>query len=292
MTLTDWQSLSPETAAQLYRRERIRWRRQLAWDTTLTWATVETARVTWGLPGLVCWGPDGRVEGWAFYMVRDGRIDVGGLAASTKEATDALIAGLAERAQGHLGLTGFIYDDAPGLARSLATRAIGTQAYRYLTRPLQTSIPAASQATASWDERHLEETTRLLSEAYGTQGRLFAPNGDPSEWRDYLTQLTTHAGCGVLRPDLSRVVVNGSGIGAVALMTELSPQTAHLAQIAVAPSMRRQGAARSLVLELIGASQRAGYSKMSLLVSTANEAACALYRDLGFVERAAFQNLG
>jgi len=57
-----------------------------------------------------------------------------------------------------------------------------------------------------------------------------------------------------------------------------------LFDIAVAPAFRRRGLARRVVSALLGWGAEAGATKAYLQVTVANEAARALYRDLGFRE--------
>ncbi len=56
-----------------------------------------------------------------------------------------------------------------------------------------------------------------------------------------------------------------------------------LANVAVAPSARRQGVARALVTALMAAGAGAGLCRLTLEVRVSNAAAIALYEGIGFV---------
>ncbi|WP_410959979.1 hypothetical protein, partial [Salmonella sp. SAL4434] len=71
MKLRDWRLLPASAIAPLYDRERDSWQRTLSWDTSGSWATVESARVSWGLPGFVCLDACNDIRGWSFYIVRN-----------------------------------------------------------------------------------------------------------------------------------------------------------------------------------------------------------------------------
>jgi ribosomal protein S18 acetylase RimI-like enzyme len=287
VTLTEWGSLSADALTPLYKREETHWRAALGWDTTASWATVESARVSWGLPGLVCSDPSGAICGWTFFLRRDGMAEVGGLVADSGPVTAALLDGLLTHAGSSLG--GFIYATAPGLGEACAARGIAVERYSYLTRATH-RVPCARSSAfiRAWRPYDGDQTASLLREAYGRCGRLFAPNNSEREWRSYVHNLIAYSGCGVLRPDLSRVVESHGGLVGLALVTALASDTAHLVQLAVRPEVRRAGIGSALIVESLKSAHASGYRQMSLLVSNENTSACELYRRLGFVERGEF----
>jgi ribosomal protein S18 acetylase RimI-like enzyme len=107
--------------------------------------------------------------------------------------------------------------------------------------------------------------------------------GLATEWREYVEGLTRRPGCGTFVPEASLLAREGASLAAVALATQIGPETAHLAQLAVAPQMRRGGTARALV-QAVGAAVQStrGCRTLTLLVSAANTPAARLYRGLGF----------
>ena len=289
MTLLEWGGLRAETLWPLYRAEQSRWRAALAWDTGTIWATIESARVTWGLPGLVCCDTAGDIRGWTYFLRHGDRIEIGGVVSDSREATEALVDGA--RQQG-AGIDGFVFGGAVGLNDALSARGISCDRYAYLARPTKrVPFQRPGHALRPWKAHDVAATAALLREAYGDGGQLFAREGTIAEWRTYLDQLLSYAGCGILRPDLSRIVEVDGRVTALALVTSLGTDTAHLAQLAVGPGMRRSGIARALLAEAMKAAHAAGFAQMSLLVSEANAPARGLYETWGFAERGEFTSL-
>jgi ribosomal protein S18 acetylase RimI-like enzyme len=304
--LRDWRLLPASAIGRLYDRERDAWQKALSWDASGSWATVEAARVSWGLPGFVCLGTAGEIRGWAFFIIRHQCVEVGAIVSDDVAATEMLVDGLLDQAADTQGLRGFVYDQAAGLRNVLARQGVTTSPFLYLLGRShgQTSAPVAEVVALSgdrapsgrvdvrpWAHADADDTARLLRESYRDNGALFAPTNAHAEWREYVSALVEQTGCGVLSPELSRAIVIGGRLQAVALVTMLGTGTAHLAQLAVHPDLRRNGVARALAADVFTAAARAGYVRMSLLVASENDAARSLYRDLGLGERGRFLTL-
>ena len=69
------------------------------------------------------------------------------------------------------------------------------------------------------------------------------------------------------------------------MVTWIAPGAAHVAQIAVAPELRRQGIGRILMESVVHACAGAGATTLTLMVDGANVPAIALYEKLGFARR-------
>ena len=287
MTLLEWSSLPAGTLRVLYEREASRWRSVLGWDTTSSWATIEAARVGWALPGVACCDRKGLVRGWAYFMRRGDVVEIGGLVADGPDVTAALLDAIVHDAAGPI--SGFVFATAPGLREALSERGIGIERFSYLTRPTN-RIPfgRSNAGLRRWRTEDIDFSAALLRDAYGDAGRLFAPDNSLIEWRTYVQNLLAYSGCGVLRPDLSRVIESNGHVAALALVTSLASDTAHLAQLAVSPEARRHGLARALVADTLKSAHAAGYPQLSLLVSNHNTSACRLYDSWGFSERGEF----
>jgi ribosomal protein S18 acetylase RimI-like enzyme len=286
VTLVEWGALPAETLTPLYQAEESRWRTSLAWDTAATWSTIESARVTWGLPGLVCCDTCGRVRGWTYFLRHSNRVELGGIVSDAREATAALVDGA--RREG-TSLDGFIYAGAVGLPDILAERRVECERYAYLVRPTnRVPFARATYALRAWKVTEIDAAAALLREAYGEDGQLFARAGSLGEWRTYLENLLAYGGCGILRPDLSRLAEVDGRMTALALVSALASDTAHLAQLAVDSPMRRSGLGRTLLAETLKAAHAAGFAQMSLLVAAGNAAARRLYEGWGFAERGEF----
>jgi ribosomal protein S18 acetylase RimI-like enzyme len=304
--LRDWRLLPASRVSPLYERERDVWQRALSWDTTGSWATVEAARVSWGLPGFVCLDACGDVRGWTFFIIRHQCVEVGAIVADDLVATEMLVEGLVDQASETDGIRGFVYEQAVGLRNVLARHGVTSSPFLYLlgrshgqatesidevvSLSLLHRLPARVEVRP-WAHRDADETARLLRDAYGASGALFSPSNTHAEWREYVSTLVEQTGCGVLSAELSRAVTIGGRLQAIALVTMLGTGTAHLAQLAVDPGLRRNGVARALAADVFTAAARAGYVRISLLVASENDAARSLYRSLRLGERGRFLTL-
>jgi GNAT superfamily N-acetyltransferase len=143
-----------------------------------------------------------------------------------------------------------------------------------------------------WTDNRLAAAATLLGRSYTSDdpARPFARGGRPHEWLEYATQLVSTKACGTFLPEASFVAPGASpaAIDGVTLMTRLTPDTAHVAQMAVAPEARGRGLARQLLTASLAAAHAAGCARATLLVSERNAIAGRLYEDLGFEEVTAF----
>ena len=293
MILRDWRDADAALLRSCYERERRSWQEDLGWDTTWTWATVEQARVSWGLPGLLAFDDSHALQGWAFSMRDGSTLHIGGLVASSAAVTTALLDRLVDRSATPAGSACFIRHRAPGLLEALAARGFEVERFLYLSRPLTAddARPVAgftSPATA-WNDRDFIGAAGLLQACYSSgAGRHFAPSGTIAEWAKYLSGVVQQAGCGLIDRAATRVQRDAGTLQALALVTSIHRQTAHLAQLVVHPDSRGCGLATRLIREALACAAQAGRTAMTLLVGEHNESARRLYASLGFTERATF----
>lgn len=289
--IADWCDEAADVIAPLLAGECRAWKAQLGWHLAEDWAVLEPARQARWIPGWVARGArTGEVRGWAFAVdcVADAgrQRQVGALVADTCETTEALIdAVLAPPCPATV--TVFLRETPASAAAAWCARGFAVQPYEYLQVSLDAlGTDAGSHATcAPWADAVIPEAAALLQRAYAEQTgvRPFAPMGSSTEWREYVEGLIRRPGCGTFVPEASVVVRAGASLAAVALTTQVGPETAHLAQLAVTPEARRGGTARALV-QAVGSMVRStrGCRTLTLLVSAANTPATRLYRGLGF----------
>lgn len=297
MIACDWRTLGATEMAPLYASEIERWLRELAWDSAPVWAAVEVARTTWGLPGLVCVDVAGQVRGWTFYLSVKDRLDIGGFVSDSIAVTATLVDALIERAGSPPRLGGLVYATAPGFASILAARRVPHQGYSYRLRQLggaSAPIPTerepgrSTSVLRNWSESDLGATSELLYESYERNAGPIGPGATLHDWREYVTNLARHGGCGTLSPALSRVLTIDGIVAAATLVSAIAPHTAHLVQLAVRRTHQGQGLGRALLGTAIEASGQAGFKAISLLVAQDNEPAMRLYQQAGFVEQGTF----
>jgi ribosomal protein S18 acetylase RimI-like enzyme len=296
MILRDWREADPATVRECYERERRHWLDRLSWDTTWTWATVEEARFGQGLPGFLAVDGAGRVGGWTFYVVDDGRAHIGGFVADSDAATRVLLDGVLHGSEesGADATACFVLDRAPGLAAALADHGFAVEPFHYLSLPLggggvrlrpddRNHAPLAADA---WRDGDLDAVAALLEASYTRDaGRHFAPGGN---WEKYAIGLVDQAGCGVFDTKVTRMARDDEGLLGAVLVTAVSPATAHIAQLAVHPGHRGRGLASQLTREAALRAAEAGKSELTLLVGDRNQKARRLYTSMGFTQKATF----
>ena len=83
MTLVDWRDVPSEVVQPLLLAERRRTLDTLHWDLGPSLKDVERARQRGDLAGLVLYDAKDRPVGWAFYMLANRLLQIGGLSAPT-----------------------------------------------------------------------------------------------------------------------------------------------------------------------------------------------------------------
>jgi len=292
MDVRDWRDADAADTQLLYAREQDFWVRELAWDASGSWREIEQARTTWGLPGRLAIDHKRTVRGWSYYMPDGETLHIGGIAADSRDATEALLdegLRIAAEPPRPVRVSCFVPERANGFEAALLDRGFSVEHYHYLSRPL-TAAPEDVPPTGAepWREGDLLPAAELLRTAYGDQGRHFAPRGTLTEWEHYTRGLVERPGCGDLEPGLTRVVRDGGTMIALVLTTRVAPKTLHFAQVAVHPARRREGVARRLVEEACRLAQPRAFRQATLLVGEENTAARKLYESMGFEPRARF----
>lgn len=290
--LEPWQHVPEARMAALYAAERDAWRRTLSWDTSTTWNALDAARRDGRAGGMVACDGEA-VAGWTYWVPRGSEVHCGALVASASTAVEALTDAVLRAAEAHAAtrLVLFTCAPPPALPDVLRARGFVLDAYDYLVRPLDhgPGHVTALGATRGWDLRDLDPTAALFKASYAAdERRPFAGQGRDEDWRGYTRELVLTDGCGRFRVSLSRAAAGGGRLDGVALVTDLGEGTAHLAQLAVRPEARGHGLARRLLTEAIDGARRAGFARMTLLVSRTNVAANALYLGEGFAPAATF----
>jgi ribosomal protein S18 acetylase RimI-like enzyme len=287
----DWRTVPAHDIAPLLDDEIEAWRRDLGWDVRESWRQIEPARAAGTLPGIVVRDADGRIGGWTCFLEHHGSLQVAALASSSADASRALADAIfaSDVAARTSACVWCVRDGSPGLAGALAARGCAVTRYLYLATPA-VFHPSANRNVRRWRDDDEPRIADLCGRAYGAidQVRAFAPHGTMAEWKDYVHGLRHTPGCGRFLPLASLVALaHGVPIGAT-VVTGISPEVAHLAQIVVDPAAQRQGWGRRLLGDAIGAVRRLGYLRLTLLVAEDNVPARRLYRQMGFTAQAAF----
>lgn len=294
MICDDWGDVPAASVAPLFEQEHRRWMDGLHWDLQDSLALMERARTSRHLPGLVVRDRRRQLAGWTFYLLRNEVLEIGSLVGRSASAVRALLDAVIDCPEAELArrLSCFVFPTASSVRSALVRRHFEVSRFRYLARRLPTDVQAAAWPPLGplhirgWNDVDAVGTVRLLANAYADEStaRCFAPNGELSEWAQYVGQLLGSPGCGLFLPATSVVAEERSTrtlVGAV-LATRIAADTVHLAQVAVDPGMwgRRLGA--RLVRTAMAAARAAGFERITLLVADENRRAQALYERLGF----------
>jgi ribosomal protein S18 acetylase RimI-like enzyme len=295
VTCRDWRDASSEVVAPLYAAERERWLHELAWDPMELLEVVERGRLAGHVAGWIAFDQDDRVVGWTFYILHNGLLQIGGLVGErpsiVRRLLDAVLA--SPEASVARGLSCFIYPHTTGTASALERQRFSLRESLYLSRPIEpvdiAEDPRIDGLVRPWTTADFAGTVRVLAASYAgvPAAECFAPDGTREQWAHYAGQILRTPGCGRFDPTLSRIVCapRSTMPAAVALTTWIAPDAVHVAQLAVAPELRRQGLARVLMQSVIRASALAGATRMTLMVDGSNTSAVGLYESLGFSER-------
>ena len=299
MSLTqDWRDVSPAEVVPLLQAERRRWLDTLHWDLGPALKLVESARIRGEVPGLVLRDDRGQAAGWAFYLLAGRQLQIGAVNATTAAGVRQLLDGVmaAPEAQLASSLSCFLYPGSKSVASALVRLRFELQEHEYLEANLATMRGLDRALEDTWLQPLRAENgaaaVRLLARAYAGDpaGRAFAPNARLDEWAQYLGQIFATPSVGSWVPEASLVAPGDSpdGLSGLIVTTEVARSIAHIAQIVVDPSLRRQGLGRRLLLAAAARAAALGAKRLTLIVSGHNTAARALYASLGFTRRGTF----
>ena len=298
LVLEDWRDADAGTIEALYAVERARWQEELAWDSGLAWATVEAGRLRGTVSGWILRDGAGRAQGWTYYLLFEGDLQIGALTADRAVDIRDLLDHVIDSPEASLASTisCFVYPVQPSLLSALRRRRFTVRQSLYLTRPLTAAAVTAGAPPAvrlrPYRTTDMFPAVRLMSAAYegSPAAACFAPHGRLDEWVRYTRQLIEAQPCGRFLPDASFAAEDpdsGRLLGLV-LTTAVSAGVAHIAQLVIDPRSARRSVGRALMSLAFGAAQASGHSAITLMVDEGNVAARALYASLGFLETSAF----
>jgi len=287
----DWRASPAALIASLLEAEAAVWQRELAWDVTGAWRVIEPARAAGHLPGFIA--RDGRsVAGWTSFLLHQDCLQVMALLGRDGQVIRQLIEAIlgSPEAARASSVIFCIRGASPVLGDALVEHGLRVEPYRYLAAPLgsQSDIPSGFR---SWN--HDEESMAALCArgyADSIDVRAFAPGGTAAEWREYVSGLLSGPGCGVFQAAWSPVAPgspDGTLAGA-AVVTQIAPEVAHLAQMVIDPDREGRGLGRRIVEAAMRAAASGGCRMMTLLVARSNARASRLYERLGFTDRGVF----
>jgi ribosomal protein S18 acetylase RimI-like enzyme len=299
MMLEDWRDAGTEDVARLYETEQQRWLATLGWDTSISWSIVEAGRRRGYVPGWILRDAVGKVLGWAYYVLHETDLQIGGLTADRAVDVRRLLDRILDSPEASLATSvrGFVFPAPASLVSALIRRRFAVRRSWYLSRDLTTLSPDAATEVPEIRFRPFEEhdvfpAMRLLASAYeGVVGaECFAAHGRLDEWTRYVRQLIDTPACGQWLRSASFVAeeMPGARLTGLVIASTLSPATAHIAQLVVARHGRGKGVGETLLTRASLAARAVGCSAMTLMVDQDNAPARRLYEREGFTARSAF----
>lgn len=280
----------------LWERERQLWLERLYWDVAPMAGAVRQAMERGKLRGNAARLRD-KALGCAYYMVERQRAVVGGVLlapdADARRIGPRILGALLGRLQSDSAVvrieSQFISFDPSWLTDVFVCRGFDVYPRAFLRRSLD-ELPRETPVTSSmafelWDSWHVHEASVMMQQAHA--GRVDAQMNELYRTRDgcrtLLDSILYQKGCGTpIRAASFLARDRARALSGLVIATEISPGHAHLAQVAVSPSMQGQGLGRQFLSRTFRALARQGYQTVSLMVSGSNRRAFALYRSTGF----------
>ena len=137
-----------------------------------------------------------------------------------------------------------------------------------------------------WSDHYHDAAARLIAAAYAghIDSRINDQYRTSAGARRFLHNIVQYPGCGAFFRPASLVAFEGvSGrLCGLSLASLVTPETGHLTQICVSPSVRGTGMGHELLRQSLTTLQEMGCTSASLTVTSANEDAVALYERVGF----------
>jgi ribosomal protein S18 acetylase RimI-like enzyme len=137
-----------------------------------------------------------------------------------------------------------------------------------------------------WSDHYHDAAAQLISAAYAghVDSRINDQYRTTAGARRFLHNIVQYPGCGVFYRPASLAAFEGvSGrMCGISLASLVAPETGHVTQICVSPSVRGTGIGHELLRQSLTTLREMGCTSASLTVTAANEDAVALYERVGF----------
>jgi ribosomal protein S18 acetylase RimI-like enzyme len=137
-----------------------------------------------------------------------------------------------------------------------------------------------------WSDHYHDATAQLIAAAYAghIDGRINDQYRSIAGARRFLNNIVQYPGCGAFyRPaSLAAFEAVSGRLCGISLASLVTPETGHLTQICVSPSVRGTGIGHELLRQSLIVLREIGCTSVSLTVTAANADAVALYERVGF----------
>ncbi len=302
--LVDLRQLRPDDLQPLLTEEIEEWRQNLDWDFKGSADLVERFVAMHALMGYGLVAAN-RIVGYTYYVCEERKGLIGDLYVlpryRSEETENQLLRPVLDRLA-----------EAPWVRRvesqlMMLTRSFDrilpfsehVSAYprTFMTVPLDSveRLPHGSRDIGityqTWHDRFQEEAAHLISAAY--RGHIDSEINDqyrsPSGARRFLLNIVQYPGCGAFYSTASQVAMTpGHRLCGISLASLVRHDVGHITQICVGPEVRGKHVGYELLRRSLVELRRQGCRKATLTVTTANETAIRLYRQVGFAPSRSF----
>ncbi len=295
--VTDLRRVSTRKLQPLFDEEMRSWRELLHWDYHPSIDLIRSFIEAHSLLGYAAW-QNGEPAGYGFYVLEDRKGLIGGLFVSPRypqaEIARLLLSEMVSNLR-HLPhierVEAQIMPSGPEMDEVLAEEGFRLYQRQFMLLALVPRMareprPAEGLRLESWTDRWLQPAARLIRLAYDSHidGEINDQYRSEAGALRFLRNIVFLRGCGEFLPRASFVVSFSETdvpIGIV-LTSAVAPGVAHTTQICVMPGYQGHGLGRRLLEASISSLGRAGYSALSLTVTSANLPAIGLYENIGF----------
>jgi ribosomal protein S18 acetylase RimI-like enzyme len=138
----------------------------------------------------------------------------------------------------------------------------------------------------TWSDHYNDAAAQLIAAAYAghVDSRINDQYRTTAGARRFLYNIVQYPGCGAFYRPASFVAFEGASgrLCGISLASLVTPETGHVTQICVSPSVRGTGMGHELLRQSLTTLRAMGCTSASLTVTAANEDAVALYERVGF----------
>jgi len=296
--IVDLRRLSSRDLDPLLREETAAWRGELDWDFEKSADLVRRFVDVHALSGAAL-VVDNQVAGYLYYVVEDSKGLIGDLYLlrqfQSVEYEDLLLSCGVEGILAHPNINRIeaqllMLQHVPG--RRLPSAQYASSHDRNFMR---VSLATASLSEGrvrrpmymeTWADHYQDAAAQLIADAYAghVDSRVNDQYRSPAGARRFLFNIVQFPGCGTFFRPASYIAFEGASGQpcGISLASLVAPDSGHITQICVSPSVRGTGIGHALLRQSLLTLRDMGCYTASLTVTAANENAVALYERVGF----------
>ncbi len=307
LEILDLRHFSAAQLRPLLRDETARWNRRLQWDYTRAATTLLEYLDGRILPGYVALR-HGKILGYAFCVFEAAKAVIGDLyvldetEALTNPTCDTLLHHLIELLQNTPGVdrieSQLLMFPAGALHQPYFSAGFHSHPRLFMLAPTRPAFPHTPTIPPHlqilpWQPEHYDPAAALIHRCYAHH--MDANIND--QYRTlhgaerFLHNLIRFPGCGTFDAEHSFILRDRttSSLAGLILTSRVRPDTGHITQLCVDPTLRGHGLGKLLLEHCMAATARHGVTHLSLTVTEANTPALRLYQELGFAAMHRFE---